>query len=48
VRFYCQDIACGEIADAGFGRWFFAIWLDPDSQGPALRARLLQGPKAPS
>jgi hypothetical protein len=48
VQFYHRDSACGEIADADFGRWFFAIWLDANSQGPALRARLLQGPKAPS
>ena len=48
VRFFYQDSMRGEIADPDFGRWFFAIWLDPKSYSPALRARLLQGPKAPS
>lgn len=48
VRFLHNDMARGEIADPDFGRWFFAIWLDPKSTSPALRERLLQGPKAPS
>jgi len=47
VRFFHQDRACGEIADPDFGRWFFAIWLDPKSHSPALRQQLLQGRKAP-
>lgn len=48
VRFLHNDMARGEIADPDFGRWFFAIWLDAKSYSPALRERLLQGPKAPS
>ena len=48
VRFFYRDVASGDIADPEFGRWFFAIWLDPRAHSPALRERLLQGPKAPS
>jgi hypothetical protein len=47
VRFFHQDSVCGEIVDPDFGRWFFAIWLDPKSHSPALREQLLQGRKAP-
>jgi hypothetical protein len=47
VRFFHQDAACGDIADPDFGHWFFAIWLDPKSHSPALRSRLLQGPRTP-
>jgi hypothetical protein len=47
VRFFHQDGARGEIADPDFGRWFFAIWLDPKCHSPALRAKLLQAPRAP-
>jgi len=36
----------GEIADAEFARRFFAIWLDPKSSAPALRAALLTRPAA--
>lgn len=32
----------GEIADAGFARHFFAIWLDPRTSAPELRAALLR------
>lgn len=48
VRFFHQDSARGEIADPEFGRLFFAIWLDARTRSPAVRALLLQGPKAPS
>ena len=32
----------GEIADPEFARRFFAIWLDPQTSAPALRAALLR------
>ncbi len=48
MRFFHQDVARGEIADPEFGRLFLAIWLDEKAHSPSLRARLLQGPKAPS
>jgi hypothetical protein len=48
VRFFHQDRLRGELADAEFGRWFFAIWLHPDSQNPALRSQLLQPPRKPT
>jgi hypothetical protein len=34
----------GEIVDAEFARRFFAIWLDPQTSAPDLRAALLQRP----
>jgi hypothetical protein len=36
----------GEIADSEFARRFFAIWLDPQTSAPALRAALLRRPSA--
>lgn len=36
----------GEIADPEFARRFFAIWLDPQTSAPALRAALLRRPPA--
>ena len=48
VRFFHQDSMRGEIADPDFGRWFFAIWLDPRCHSPALREKLLQRPGTPS
>lgn len=48
VRFFHQDRLRGELADAEFGRWFFAIWLHPDSRNPGLRSQLLQAPRKPS
>ena len=35
-----------EIADPEFARRFFAIWLDPQTSAPALRAALLRRPPA--
>jgi hypothetical protein len=34
----------GEVRDAQFARLFFAIWLDPRSRSPSLRAALLKRP----
>ena len=48
VRFFHQDRLRGELADPEFGRWFFDIWLHPDSRSPALRSQLLQPPRAPA
>lgn len=44
--FYHQGLAIGEIGDAQFARRFFAIWLDPASRNPGLRAALLKRPDA--
>jgi Chalcone isomerase-like len=38
--------ATGEIADPEFARRFFAIWLDPRTSAPELRAALLKRPAA--
>ncbi|MEI7613585.1 MAG: chalcone isomerase family protein [Betaproteobacteria bacterium] len=43
ASFYHQGLATGDVADAEFARNFFAIWLDPASRSPALRAALLKG-----
>ena len=45
ARFYHQGQATGEISDAEFARRFFAIWLDPASRSPSLRAALLKRPE---
>ena len=36
--------AAGDIADPEFARRFFAIWLDPRTSAPELRAALLKRP----
>lgn len=41
ARFYAGDRFLGRIADPAFVRAFFAIWLDPRTSAPDLRARLL-------
>jgi hypothetical protein len=41
VRFYRGNDMLADIADDAFARAFFAIWLDPRSRDPGLRARLL-------
>lgn len=41
VRFYCNGKWLGDVADAEFGRAFFAIWLDEKTSAPSLRAALL-------
>jgi len=43
VRFYIDDREAGRIDDGEFARAFFAIWLDPRTQSPQVRAGLLRG-----
>lgn len=40
--FLYNDQPIGEIDDAAFARRFFAIWLDPRTSAPGLRAELLR------
>lgn len=42
TRFYFEGEFVGAIDDAAFGQAFFAIWLDPRTSAPGLRAELLQ------
>ena len=42
ASFYHRGQASGTIADGDFARLFFAIWLDPQSRSPELRAALLK------
>ncbi|MEF8701077.1 MAG: chalcone isomerase family protein [Candidatus Accumulibacter sp. UW26] len=42
--FFHQGRPTGEVRDAQFARLFFAIWLDPRSRSPSLRAALLKRP----
>jgi hypothetical protein len=44
TRFYVDGGFLGEVADPEFGRAFFAIWLDPRTSAPQLRASLLSAP----
>lgn len=44
ASFYQGERLIGEVRDAEFARAFFAIWLDPRTSAPALRARLLKLP----
>ena len=41
AEFYHQGRLTGRVDDAGFARSFFAIWLDPRTREPGLRASLL-------
>lgn len=41
VQFWFGERLNAEIPDAEFARAFFAIWLDPRTREPGLRARLL-------
>lgn len=41
ARFFLGGQALGEVNDADFARSFFAIWLDPRTRAPDLRAALL-------
>lgn len=41
AEFFHQGRLTGRLADAGLVRRFFAIWLDPRTREPGLRARLL-------
>ena len=45
TRFYVDGGFLGEVADPEFGRAFFAIWLDPRTSAPQLRASLLSAPR---
>jgi hypothetical protein len=42
ARFYSQDRFLGTVADPEFARAFFAIWLDPGTSEPKLRAQMLR------
>ncbi|GAB3546692.1 chalcone isomerase family protein [Noviherbaspirillum agri] len=42
ARFYQGERLIGAIASPGFAEAFFAIWLDPRTSAPELRAALLQ------
>ncbi|CAN5137447.1 hypothetical protein BH11PSE11_BH11PSE11_05230 [soil metagenome] len=47
ARFYLDGKPLGEVADAEFGRSFFAIWFDPKTSAPALREALLRHAVSP-
>lgn len=44
AAFFHRGRPTGEVRDADFARLFFAIWLDPRSRSPSLRAALLKRP----
>ena len=44
ARFFLNDRPLGAIDDPAFARAFFAIWLDPRTSAPELRAALLKRP----
>jgi hypothetical protein len=44
AAFFHRGRPTGEVRDAEFARLFFAIWLDPRSRSPSLRAALLKRP----
>lgn len=48
ARFYHQGRLTGEIQDAELARRFFAIWLDPRTRSPEVRALLLKRPASAS
>lgn len=41
VRFFSGDASAGDIDSPAFARAFAAIWLDPRTRSPSLRAKLL-------
>jgi len=41
VRYFHNDRPIGDIDEPGFGRAFFAIWLDPKTSEAAFRQLLL-------
>lgn len=41
ARFYLNERLLGEVDDPVFSRAFFAIWLDPRTSSPELRAALI-------
>ena len=46
AQFHFNDRPLGSIDDPAFARAFFAIWLDPKTSAPDLRAALLKRPDA--
>ncbi|MDP3441025.1 MAG: chalcone isomerase family protein [Azonexus sp.] len=44
ARFFYNDQAAGTVDDPAFVSAFFAIWLDPQTSAPDLRAALLKRP----
>lgn len=48
ARFYHQGRLTGEISDPELARRFFAIWLDPRTRSPEVRALLLKRPASAS
>lgn len=47
ARFWHDGKPTAEVRDPALARAFFAIWLDPRTREPALRARLLGTDRAP-
>lgn len=45
ARFFHQQRLLGTVEDPEFARAFFAIWLDPKSSAPEVRAALLRRPE---
>lgn len=45
ARFFFREREIGEVVDADFARHFFAIWLDPKTSAPDVRAALLRLPE---
>jgi hypothetical protein len=43
ARFYFNGQLKGEVRDPEFARWFFGIWLAPQTSEPAMRLQLLGG-----
>jgi hypothetical protein len=45
ARFFFREREIGTVQDAEFARRFFAIWLDPKTSAPDVRAALLRQPE---
>jgi hypothetical protein len=43
IRFFINGIAHANIDDPEFSRYFFGIWLSPNTSEPKMRAELLAG-----
>lgn len=41
ARFFLNGTLKGEVRDEEFSRWFFGIWLAPQTSEPAMRQQLL-------
>lgn len=46
ARFFLNERSLGDVDDPAFAGAFFAIWLDPRTSAPELRAALLKRPAA--